>query len=46
MTAGKARRAIPSRPVSATAGEPFVRPADYTTHGHHFQCRRSRWFLV
>jgi hypothetical protein len=46
MTARTDRRATASRPVSLTVGEPKVRPAGFTTNGHHFQRRRSRLLLV
>ena len=46
MTAPIGRQTGYSRIVSLTVGEPKVRPAGFTTNGHHFQRRRSRLLLV
>lgn len=46
MTARNGPRVTASRPVSPTVGEPKVRPAGFTTNGHHFQRRRSRLVFV
>jgi len=46
MTAHQDQRVTAARPVSLTVGEPSVRPAGYTNHGHHFQRRRNRLLFV
>jgi hypothetical protein len=46
MTARNGRHGTAYRPVSFTVGEPSVRPAEHTHHGHFLQRRRSRLVLV
>jgi len=46
MTAHVGRQTGSSRLLSLTVGEPKVRPAGFTTNGHHFQRRRIRLLLV
>jgi len=46
MTARNGHHVTASRPVSLTVGEPSVRPAEHTYHGHFLQRRRSRLVFV